>query len=87
MLTIQQIDFKIQELLRSVIDETSPEARINRGVIDSLYWLKNNNDLRTEEQVKLKIKRYEEELLGLNAEDVHYKEKKARIKELQNAIS
>lgn len=87
MLTIQQIDFKIQELLRSVIDETSPEARINRGVIDSLYWLKNNNDLRTEEQVKLKIKRYEEELLGLNAEDVHYREKKARIKELQNAIS
>ena len=87
MLTIQQIDFKIQELLRSVIDETSPEARINRGVIDSLYWLKNNNDLRTEEQVKLKIKRYEEELLGLNTEDVHYTEKKARIKELQNAIS
>ena len=87
MLTIQQIDFKIQELLRSVIDETSPEARINRGVIDSLYWLKNNNDLRTEEQVKLKIKRYEEELLGLNTEDVYYKEKKARIKELQNAIS
>lgn len=87
MLTIQQIDFKIQELLRNIIDETSPEARINRGVIDSLYWLKNNNDLRTEEQVKLKIKRYEEELLGLNAEDVHYKEKKARIKELQNAIS
>ena len=87
MLTIQQIDFKIQDLLRSVIDETSPEARINRGVIDSLYWLKNNNDLRTEEQVKLKIKRYEEELLGLNAEDVHYREKKARIKELQNAIS
>ena len=87
MLTIQQIDFKIQELLRSVIDETSPEARISRGVIDSLYWLKNNNDLRTEEQVRLKIKRYEEELLGLNAEDVHYKEKKARIKELQNAIS
>ena len=87
MLTIQQIDFKIQELLRSVIDETSPEARINRGVIDSLCWLKNNNDLRTEEQVKLKIKRYEEELLGLNAEDVHYREKKARIKELQNAIS
>ena len=87
MLTIQQIDFKIQELLRSVIDETSPEARINRGVIDSLYWLKNNNDPRTEEQVKLKIKRYEEELLGLNAEDVHYREKKARIKELQSAIS
>ena len=46
MLTIQQIDFKIQELLRSVIDETSPEARINRGVIDSLYWLKNNNKPR-----------------------------------------
>ena len=87
MLTIQQIDFKIQELLRSVIDETSPEARINRGVIDSLCWLKNNNDLRTEEQVKLKIKRYEEELLGLTPEDVHYREKKARIKELQNAIS
>lgn len=87
MLTIQQIDFRIQELLRNIIDETSPEARINRGVIDSLYWLKNNNDLRTEEQVKLKIKRYEEELLGLNAEDVHYREKKARIKELQNAIS
>ena len=87
MLTIQQIDFRIQELLRNIIDETSPEAIINRGVIDSLYWLKNNNDLRTEEQVKLKIKRYEEELLGLNAEDVHYREKKARIKELQNAIS
>ena len=87
MLNIKQIDFRIKELLRSVIDETSPEARINRGVIDSLYWLKNNNDLRTEEQVKLKIKRYEEELLGLNAEDVHYREKKARIKELQNAIS
>ena len=87
MLTIQQIDFRIQELLRNIIDETSPEARINRGVIDSLYWLKNNNHLRTEEQVKLKIKRYEEELLGLNTEDVHYREKKARIKELQNAIS
>lgn len=88
MLSLNQLNKRIFDLEHQLIPQSLDITYIHSGRIDTLYWIKNNNLMKTEEEIKLKIQRYKEELLALNdTTDMHYREKVARIKELEFVLT
>lgn len=82
------LNSKIRELEQRINVNDEKQSYVIKGRIDILYWFKNNDNFRTEEEIKNKIQRYNEELLVFNNEyDLQYIEKKARIDELENLLS
>jgi hypothetical protein len=82
------LDNRIKDLQISIISQDIETTTIQRGRIDTLYWVKNgNNEVKTNDEIKLKIQRYKEELLCLPEKDLWYREKTARIKELENVLN
>lgn len=87
MLSINQLDKKIFDLEHELVPQSLDFTYIHSARIDILYWVKNSGNMKTEQDIKNKIKRYEEELLCIpNEFDLHYREKKARINELQELL-
>lgn len=86
MITLAQVQNKIGELEASLtgIDE---QDRVKLAEIDILYWYKNSNNLRTEQEVHNKINRLEEEMFFLSQQDVNYLTKSAKIKQLQQVLT
>lgn len=86
MITLAQVQNKIGELEANLtgIDE---QDRVKLAEIDILYWYKNSNNLRSEQEVNNKITRLEEEMFFLSQQDVNYLAKSAKIKQLQQVLT
>ena len=87
MISINQLNKKIFDLEHELVPQSLDFTYIHSARIDILYWVKNGGEMKTEEEIKNKIQRYEEELLGIEDNfDLHYREKQARINELQELL-
>lgn len=87
MITLNQLNKRIFDLEHALIPQSEDSTFIHSGRIDMLYWVKNSNNMRTEEEINNKIQRLEEELLCLSdTYDMHYREKQARIEELHSIL-
>lgn len=86
MITLAQVQNKIGELEANLtgIDE---QDRVKLAELDILYWYKNSNNLRSEQEVNNKITRLEEEMFFLSQKDVNYLAKSAKIKQLQQVLT
>lgn len=91
MLTMDEIKFRISNLEHTLIPQDLYTTTIHHGRIDSLYWTISNNELKTESEIRNRIKRINEELLVLNSDmskgdTLWYNEKSARIEELMGVL-
>ena len=76
------IQRRINDIEHSILPQDIDSTYVKLGRIDILYWL-INNEIEDKERVLTKIKRIQEEMIPLQANDVMYQEKQARIKELE----
>ena len=87
MVSITQINNLINDLENEVTPQSVEYTFIHNEKLDTLFWYKNCNQLRTDEEVKNKIKRYTEECILLNEHDLFYRGKQERIKILKSLLS
>jgi hypothetical protein len=86
------IKHRITDLEYNIIPENNKDERfIQNGRIDILYWVIQNNELKTEKQIHNRIKRIQEEILSTNQDMskgsiLDYQEKSARIEELKSIL-
>lgn len=92
MLSMTLIKHRITDLEYTIIPETDRDGRfVHNGRLDILYWVIQNNELKTEKQILNRIKRIKEEILSTNQEMnkgsiLDYQEKIARIEELESIL-
>ena len=83
MLSIELLEKRISDLEHAVIPQDVFSTTVQHGKIDTLYWVRNGGELKTEQQINSKIQRIEEEMILLQPDDMWYQEKQARIYELK----
>ena len=91
MLTMNEIKFRISNLEHMMVPQDMFTTTIHHGRIDSLYWTISNGELKSETEIRNRIKRIEEELLVLSpnlqqGDTLWYDEKSARIEELRGVL-
>ena len=85
MLTLAQVQ-TIIGTIQAKLGE-NPEDQILAAKLDILYWIKNNDEFRTEQELNTKIKRIREELLGIYSnQNIKYLERSAKIDVLLNIL-
>jgi hypothetical protein len=79
---------RIFDYEHQLVPQSVDSTFIHAGKIDTLYWVLNGGNLKTEQEIRNKIERYKEELLiYTNNVDMYYREKLARIAELEYVLS
>lgn len=71
-------DLEINLAGKSLIETVKP-----RAILDTLYWLKKE---RSKEEIRNRIKRYQEEALILNPNSEEYKALSARVEVLNSVL-
>ena len=90
MLSISMIKHRITDLEYTIVKDEDTKF-INNGKIDILYWSIQDGEVKSEKQIRNRIKRIQEELLATNSEMgkgsiLDYQEKMARIEELEGIL-
>ena len=91
MLSLNMIKHRINDLEHTLVPQDINYTLPHRGRIDSLYWVIQGNQIKSEKEIRNKIQRHKEELLCLNSDIskgsiLYYNEKIARIKELEDLL-
>ena len=87
MKSLTEIQKRITDLETQITAQDITTTTIQNGRIDILYWVRNNGELKTDKEVINKIERIKEELIPItDINDLWYKEKTAKIKELENCL-
>lgn len=88
MLSAIQLEKRITDMQLANVCNDDSIKRIQTARIDSLIWALNGGDIKSISQIEHRITRFKEELLAFSSEhNLDYKEKTARIDELQNLIT
>ena len=86
MVNITQINDIIANLEKELTPQSVECTFIHNEKMDVLYWYKNSGQLRTDEEVRNKIKRFKEECFLLSNNDIVYKAKQEKIKILYSLL-
>ena len=91
MLSLNMIKHRINDLEHTLVPQDINYTLPHRGRIDSLYWVIQGNQIKSEKEIRNKIQRHKEELLCLNSDlskgsILYYNEKVARIAELEKLL-
>lgn len=78
-----ELEAKIRDLEINLAGKSLTETVKARAILDTLYWLKKE---RTKEEIKNRIKRYQEEALVLKVDSEEYKALSARVEVLKSAL-
>ena len=85
MISSNLINKKIWDYEHSIDNINNNE--VQKAKIDILYWANPDNTVRSEDEIKNKIKRLKEELFAIsNSYDIQYQCKTAKIHELESLI-
>ena len=71
------IKTKLDNILTEIIPQSTDQKYIHNQLVENLMWLYNNGNLRTDDELKLRINAKEEELIGYNFANYHGIEVKA----------
>lgn len=81
------IKARLDDIQQEIIPQNDEIAYIHSQIIDTLCWVYNNGELRTEEELNLKIQTTKEELIGFefmnDSISSEYKATIAKLKELE----
>ena len=86
MIDIAMLNKRISELETSLVPQSIDYTVPHHARIEILYWVKNKGEIKTEEQIKNKLNRLQEELFILKQDDVFYKAKLSQIEELKYCL-
>lgn len=83
MISEPLLNSRILELKSMMVPQSMDYTVPHHSRIEILYWLRNERNMRTEEEINQKIERIKEELLAYQKDDVMYKARVAEIEELE----
>lgn len=88
MISEHQLECRISDLEHTIVPQDVYFTTIHHGRVDMLTWVRNGGNMKSEDEILSRIDRYKEELLVFNDDrDLFYKEKIARIKELEYVLN
>lgn len=87
MISVNQLDKMINDMQFELTPDNNEINHIKKSEIDTLIWIRNAGTLRTTEEINKRIERYKEELLVFdNDQDLYYRERIARIAQLEHIL-